>query len=167
MRLSKQLQEAVSKRTFVVYRLGSGGGLGNSNAGNVEAVIKHLDDMVEKQVAHGETISVHRITADGPFGEYTKFMGARKQHRDIGQVERVGYLKKGSSNWPEEVYSFPKGGAWTEKKLKSVSLKQLDKFSRKHGSTEERGRKLLDYERGFSARGWIEQRRLLRKALGV
>jgi hypothetical protein len=167
MRLSEQLQEAVSKKTFVVFRLGSGSpSLDDKNAGNMEAVIGHLDDYSEKGIGHGDRITAYRVTAEAPFGDYVELVRGRPR-QGPGQTDRVGYAKGGSAAWPREVYSFPKGGRWTAKKLKTVALTDLDKLSRKHGATEYEGRKLSGFERTFFARGWVEQKDLLKKAFGV
>ena len=111
--------------SFVVFRLGSGRGLVNANAGNANAVALHLVRMQDLDapqgvLPHGELITAYQVTLTEDPGRYMR-MNARIPGAGGKEGARVGREQTGSGI----AYSFPEGSRSTTSALSSVALSDV------------------------------------------
>lgn len=110
---------------FVVYRLGKGNPLKNSNAGNAEAVAMHLamiDDPEAPQPmgGTGDRVAAYRVTPKEDWGHY-EGMITKSQNvpgHDSGKIGRqaINTVVR---------YSFPESGKFDHEKIDEVPLTEL------------------------------------------
>jgi hypothetical protein len=111
---------------FKVFRIGSKNNtdLSNRNAGNAEAVCDLYNRWLDEETPPiGDTLHVFQVVTQMPFARYVRFNGEVESplHRATG--ERVeGAVGRFKDTDAEIIYSFPKGGSWTAKHLKSMPL---------------------------------------------
>jgi hypothetical protein len=111
---------------FTVYRLGdSSGSLTNRNAGNANAVARHIArtqniDAPQGRGGSGDTVTAREVTVGAKgFGSYALYNAGTGQ-----RSTQVG--RNASSN--QVNYSFPKGSDYTSRLLGSVKLSTLGDF---------------------------------------
>ena len=106
-----QAQAPAPGQPFLAMRIGSGGELANTNAGNAQAVAAHIarqeDDMGPTNVRFGETVTVYNVTAQDEFGGYQAITG-RQGAEGSAQVGRALGMTK-SAGTQSVNYSFPEG----------------------------------------------------------
>jgi hypothetical protein len=85
--------------------------------------VNYLDIAFEQQYAHGEHVTAYRVTVDLPFGPYQGMHGPGSFEK---AGDHVGLQRKPSG---VEWYSFPPGGAWKAKKIKSITLHKLSQLA--------------------------------------
>lgn len=104
---------------FIVYRLGeTAGALANRNAGNADAVARHImgtEDVMGPVSSKATKVFAYEVTTDVPFGKYEGLSGAR-----AGKEELPGRVVRDA----EVAYSFPEGG-YKAKLLGSRTLEDL------------------------------------------
>jgi hypothetical protein len=113
--------------SFVVYRVGTAPSLLNRNAGNANAVARHLlaHDSVDLPVGAGigDTIMAFRVTAK-KFGAYEGMRGGKPS-----QADGVGRVVRGK----EVAYSFPEGAWWEGELIDSIPVSEVRNVLRHRG----------------------------------
>jgi hypothetical protein len=106
-----QAEAPAPGQPFLAMRIGSGGELTNTNAGNAQAVAAHIarqeDDMGPSQLRFGDTVTVYNVTAQDEFGGYQAITG-RKGAEGATQVGRAKGMTK-TAGTQSVNYSFPEG----------------------------------------------------------
>jgi len=96
---------------FLAMRIGSGGELTNSNAGNAQAVAAHIarqeDEMGPTNVRFGDTVTIYSVETEEDFGAYKEIRG-REGAEGETQVGRTKGMAR-SEGTQSVNYSFPEG----------------------------------------------------------
>lgn len=121
---------------FTVYRLGTEKQLHNRNAGNADAIARHImgvEDGFSPIDSKAQHIHAFHVSIDHPWGDYAGF----KNERTLGNSATAGRAVRGS----EVTYSFPKGAGFTAKHVGSVSLTEARAVLKRmgHGSFDDAG----------------------------
>jgi len=101
----------VPGESFLAMRIGSGGELTNSNAGNAQAVAAHIarqeDEMGPTNVRFGDTVTIYSVEVEEDFGQYKEIRG-REGAAGETQVGRARGMAR-SEGTQSVSYSFPEG----------------------------------------------------------
>lgn len=108
--------------SFVVFRVGSGSGLEDRNAGNANGVALHLarsqsDEGPRNVGGVGATITAYEVKVTSDFTAYSTRNVGRSGNREE-QTKQVGR----SVSKDHVAYSFPKGGDWEAVAVASIPL---------------------------------------------
>jgi hypothetical protein len=136
----------------LVYRLGRVPSLDDRNAGNLEAVVAHLDLVNKHPIQAGTKLFVYKVKI-GRTGPYEPLSGASQKaatewaldeddpacnwktinghpvcltsgHGEHGPPVGIRRIR-GGEGWESVAYSFPKGGDWTAEHVGRVALAKL------------------------------------------
>jgi hypothetical protein len=123
---TKKVGEAAAQRKFVVFRVGSaGGGLDNRNAANLAGLISYLDHAQERGLATGGHVTMYEVTMSGDFGPFQPLAGGRGARGTGNVAPQVGRRIEGKGGWKAVQYSFPAGGSWQARRVKTIPLQRV------------------------------------------
>ena len=121
------------KRTFFVHRIDDSRpnlSLDNTNAGDVAGIVQYIQQKVAEKYM-GKVLTTWKVTVVGPIGEY-EYYGHSADRETPGVGKRVEH---GAT-----AYSFPKGGPWTARRVRSRPTDEVvDVMSKKATELEKKG----------------------------